>query len=149
METTLTMEILRTKTVLLVESNFDFLISVMTALNMNASIAITFQIVLEGAWAVNYMRGVVEYSDRERYPLPDLVLTDVNLPGMSGIELLAWIRQQPEFRNLPVVLMDSNSNQDSINQATELGASSFLVKPSSIEMLSHFARQVLEFLPSS
>jgi CheY-like chemotaxis protein len=61
--------------------------------------------------------------------LPSVILLDLGLPGISGFEVLEWIRQQPRFKSLPVVILSSSSSPDDINRAYQLGANSYLVKP--------------------
>ena len=85
------------------------------------------------------------YGDRGRYPLPALMLLDLKLPGMSGFEVLLWLRQQPGLKRLPVVVLTSSKENTDINRAYELGANSYLVKPASfdalvniIERLNHY-----------
>jgi len=61
--------------------------------------------------------------------LPTIVLMDVGLPGMTGFEVLAWIRQRPALRRLPVVMLTVHADEESIGRAYQLGANSYLVKP--------------------
>jgi CheY-like chemotaxis protein len=62
-------------------------------------------------------------------PLPTIILMDVGLPGMTGYEVLSWIRKRPILRRLPVVMLTVHADVESINRAYQLGANSFLVKP--------------------
>lgn len=137
------------KSILLVDNDFGFLILAMDAIRASTPVAVVFQIALDGAEAINYLRGEVEYTDRERYPLPDLVLSQVDLSGMSGLDLLAWIKRQPQFQELPVILMYSNLDATSVRQAEQLGASLILNKPASPQSSFDFSQQVLDLLLSS
>lgn len=68
---------------------------------------------------------------RERGHVPALVLLDINMPGMSGFDVLAWVREQPEFADLPVMCMFTNSNATRDQErAQQEGADGYLVKPS-------------------
>ncbi|PSB14179.1 two-component system response regulator [filamentous cyanobacterium CCP2] len=138
-----------TKSVLLVDNDFGFLILAMDAIRATTSVAIAFQIALDGAEAINYLRGEVEYTDRARYPLPDLVLSQMNLTGMSGLDLLAWIKRQPQFQDLPVILMYSEQDAVSADEAQQLGASLILSKPVSPQSSYDFSKQVLDLLFST
>ena len=82
-----------------------------------------------GDEALAYLAGVREYANRKKYPLPALILLDLNLPGMTGIQLLQWMRVQGEIRRIPVVVLTGNDNPDTIDAAYDLGANSYLVKP--------------------
>ncbi|MDP9349733.1 MAG: response regulator, partial [Gemmatimonadota bacterium] len=95
-----------------------------------AEVMVTVQIASDGDQAVAYLSGEGEYADRSRYPLPGLVLLDVKLPRRSGHEVLEWIRAKPVLRRIPVVVLTSSDVPDDRNRAYDLGASSYLVKPS-------------------
>jgi CheY-like chemotaxis protein len=73
---------------------------------------------------------------------PVCVLLDVKLPRVSGLEVLAWIREQPRLRRLPVILLTSSSQTADINRAYDLGANSFLVKPPDLDSLTQLVKTV-------
>lgn len=85
-------------------------------------------IVRDGDEAINYLAGFGRFSNRERYPIPALFLLDLTLPGTDGFEVLRWIRQRPELKNLPVIVLTASDRIRDVNQAYRLGAHSFLVK---------------------
>lgn len=82
-----------------------------------------------GDEALGYLAGVRQYADRRKYPLPALILLDLKLPGMTGIQLLQWMRVQGEIKRIPVVVLTSDDSPDTINAAYDLGANSYLLKP--------------------
>ena len=90
-------------------------------------------VVKNGDDAICYLKGEGVYSNRAEYPLPDLVLLDLKLPGRDGFEVLRWIRQQPELKALRVVVLTSSDRIQDVNLAYQLGANSFLVKPVDFE----------------
>ena len=100
------------------------------------------QVTHDGEEAVAYLSGQVPYADRERHPLPVLLLMDLKMPRMSGLEVLRWLRQQPELRRLPVVLLTSSNQSPDINSAYELGANSYLVKPSGFDSLLELVKNL-------
>jgi CheY-like chemotaxis protein len=83
--------------------------------------------------AFDYLSG--KSADRKRYGPPALVLLDLHIPGWGGLELLAWIRKQPDLADIPVVLLSASGDAQEINKAFELGASSYLVKPIAFKAL--------------
>ncbi len=89
--------------------------------------------VTDGQMAIDYLCGTGEFADRNQYPLPCLMLLDLKLPRLSGMELLAWIRQQPSLRSLVVVVFSSSSDPGDIQRAYELGANSYIEKPSDMQ----------------
>ncbi len=74
---------------------------------------------------------------------PDIILLDVDMPGMNGFELTAWIRQQPGLRYTPVVMITGREDPESVNAAYEVGATDFIVKPISWSVLAHRVRYIL------
>jgi CheY-like chemotaxis protein len=76
---------------------------------------------------------------------PVCVLLDVKLPRVSGLDVLAWIRNQPQFRRLPVILLTSSSRSADINRAYDLGANSFLVKPPDLDSLTELVKTVAHY----
>ena len=83
----------------------------------------------DGEQAIDYLSGRGAYANRERNPLPYLLLLDLKMPGTDGFEVLQWIRGEPELRRLLVVVLTSSNLQADVDRAYELGANSYLVKP--------------------
>src|SRR4051812_13273139 len=81
-----------------------------------------------GDTALAYFSGVGDYSDRELYPLPILIVLDLKLPGNGGMELLPIIRRNRETKAIPIVVLTSEEDERIIRGAYELGANSYLVK---------------------
>lgn len=77
--------------------------------------------------------------------IPVCVLLDIKLPSISGFEVLAWIRSQPRFKRLPVIMLTSSLLPDDINRAYDLGANSYLVKPPELDLLVTLARMIDEY----
>ena len=102
----------------------------------------TFSSVPDGEQAVQYLAGKGPFADRAQHPLPSLVLLDINMPKKSGLEVLQWIRQQPMFKSLPVVIFTSSSRAEDMEQARLLGADDYLLKPSSPMKLVDFVKSL-------
>ncbi|MDZ7373394.1 MAG: response regulator [candidate division KSB1 bacterium] len=115
-------------TILLVEDNPDDSILIRRALE-KTGVGHRIQWVQSGEAALSYLEGQDHFGDRLRYPLPALVLLDLRLPGLSGFDVLAWIRGHPRLRTLPVVVLTSSGDLRDVNRAYELGANSYLTKP--------------------
>ena len=93
------------------------------------------QVVRDGDEALAYLRGQAPFADRERHPLPVLMLMDLKMPRKSGLEVLEWVRQQPGLKRLPIIVLTSSNQSPDINRAYELGANSYLVKPAGFDSL--------------
>ena len=91
--------------------------------------------VSDGDEAIAYLAGTGRYADRDLHPLPVVILLDLKMPRRSGFEVLEWLRAQPGVGRLPVVVLTSSRESRDVTRAYELGANSYLVKPSSPEDL--------------
>jgi CheY-like chemotaxis protein len=90
-------------------------------------------VVRNGKEAVEYLAGSGKYAERDHFPLPGLLLLDLKMPWMDGFDVLAWLRTQPQFNPLPVVVLTSSKLQGDIDQSRELGVYDYRVKPQSFE----------------
>ena len=102
----------------------------LTSLAMRkAGIAVQLETATDGDQAMAALK------DRSPSDLPDCILLDLKLPCSSGLEVLAWIRSQPHLKRLPVIMLSSSLLSSDINQAYELGANSYLLKPADLGSL--------------
>jgi len=116
--------------ILLVEDNDDDALLVQRTLT-SAGVRNPVHRVTEGDAAIYYLRERLELSLHK--PLPTLVLLDLKLNGLSGMEVLEWIRAQPSLADLRVIVLTSHDGLREVNRAYALGAKSFLLKPLEIE----------------
>ena len=119
---------------MLVEDDPDHVLLIQRAL-AKANLVNPLRIVRDGDEAIAYLSGQGAYSDRNRYPIPSLILLDLKLPRKSGLEVLEWIRSDPALRVLPVVALTSSAETSDIERAYALGVNSYLVKPLGFEDL--------------
>lgn len=77
---------------------------------------------------MDYLAGVGPYADRERHPIPALIISDLNLPGKSGLDFLKWVRSRPETRNTGFIMLTSSERDQDIDEAYRLGANLYLIK---------------------
>ncbi|MDI9245615.1 response regulator [Marinobacter sp. CHS3-4] len=87
------------------------------------------QMVSDGQELMRYLRAEGEYSDRQSFPMPGLILLDLNMPVMSGEEALAEIKADKNLKHIPVVILTTTDDQTGVNRCYELGASTFITKP--------------------
>src|SRR5689334_21249912 len=100
--------------------------------------------VSDGTECVAYLSGARQFADRALYPLPALLLLDLKMPRMHGFEVLEWLATQPQFRDLPVVVLSSSSDDFDIRTARKLGARDYIVKPNSLDALVKIFQQLQE-----
>jgi CheY-like chemotaxis protein len=89
--------------------------------------------VRDGGECMDYLSGVGVFADRTLHPLPVLLLLDLKMPCMHGFEVLEWLATRSEFKDLPVVVLSSSSDESDIQKARQLGARDYFVKPHSID----------------
>jgi CheY-like chemotaxis protein len=83
-----------------------------------------------------YLSGMDPFADRSRFPMPNLLLLDLKLRRVSGLELLRWIRLQPALRSLSVVVLSGTAKESDLNRAYELGIEAYIVKPVGLKEFS-------------
>lgn len=132
---------LRDSAILLVEDDEADILLLRRALR-NARIANPLIEVRDGQTAIQYLAGNGVYADRARYPIPFLMLLDLRLPKLSGFEVLEWIREQPEWAELIVVVLTSSVHVPDEARAHELGANSYLVKPGNFDELVELVKGI-------
>ncbi|NJO42261.1 MAG: response regulator [Cyanobacteria bacterium CRU_2_1] len=135
-------------TVLVVEDSADSVLLLERAVE-RANIAVSLQIVGNGAEGVDYLLGRGDYGDRDRYPLPILILSNMRMPRMNGLEFLAWIKQQPNFSRIPVIVLSSAGEIEEVDRVMALGATAHFIKPFRLQDLVETIRQIQAFLPPS
>jgi CheY-like chemotaxis protein len=110
-----------------------------------ARVAISLYTVQGGQEAIDYLSGTDAYTDRIRYPLPNLILTDLKMPRKSGMEVLQWLRQESDLPYLPVIVLSSSCQPEDVERAYILGANAFVDKPVTCEKRKDLARLIKEF----
>ena len=104
-----------------------------------AGVETPVQIVHDGKEATDYLNGKGNFSDRARFPVPSLVLLDLKLPFVMGLDVLRAIREELNLQIIVVILSASREDAD-INAAYRLGANAYVVKPSDISKLTDTVR---------
>jgi len=120
--------------ILLAEDDPNDVLLIQRAFQRN-HVANPVQVVRDGEEALAYLSGQAPFADRERHPLPLLMLMDLKMPRKSGLEVLEWVRQQAGLKRLPIIVLTSSNQSPDINRAYELGANSYLVKPAGFDSL--------------
>ncbi len=95
--------------------------------------------------AMDYFLGVGQYEEREKYPLPDLVLLDLKMPEIDGFEFLRWLRSQPSFNGTRVAVMSGLDSKEHIDRAYAAGANSYLIKPEELSKMVEVSRALCRY----
>ncbi|MGF1522334.1 MAG: response regulator [Leptolyngbyaceae cyanobacterium] len=121
--------------ILLVENDPNDILFIQRAFRQ-ADVTVTIQVVDDRDTVIDYLSGTGAYTDRDRYPLPRVILLDLKLSRRSGLEILEWIKQQPFIKRIPVIVLTSSKETIDIDQSYDLGVNSYLVKPVNFKALS-------------
>jgi two-component system response regulator len=97
----------------------------------------------DGYAAMNYLLGHPDYTDREEFPLPDLVFLDLKMLGMDGFAVLKEIRRRRNLMHLPVIIFSNSTMMSDMKAAFALGANAFYQKPARYCDLVNLLRAVL------
>ena len=103
------------------------------------------QVVTDGAEGVRYLLGQGDYAQRKKFPFPNLVFVDLNMPVMTGFEVLEWRRNHAEYNVLPTMVISASNRPEDIQRAYQLGANAYVIKPSSLAELQKCARTTHDF----
>jgi CheY-like chemotaxis protein len=120
------------RTVLLVDDSEND-IFLMRAAFQKAEFHWPLQEVHNGAEAIAYLKGEDRYSDRATFPIPTVMLLDLNMPKKNGFDVLTWVRTQADLKRLVVIVLSASVRPEDAERAYDLGANSFLVKPGKME----------------
>jgi CheY-like chemotaxis protein len=122
---------------LIVEDSEDDLFLLMRALK-KLKLELNVDTVSDGDAAIAYF----ENTSKAR---PKFVFLDLNLPKKSGFEVITWIRQNADLKNLPIVVLTSSNEPQDLQRAYDLGANGYLVKPGLLEQLDEIIRSSTDF----
>ena len=134
----------RAANILLAEDNPDDATLVCTAVQRTLA-GIRVLVIGDGRETIRYLKGDPPYDVRNDFPLPDLVLLDLDLPSVNGFEVLRWIRSQPDLLGLPVIVLTGSTLASDNATAYENGANSYLIKPGTFDELLKTIKNLGDF----
>ncbi|HEX5220698.1 MAG TPA: response regulator [Verrucomicrobiae bacterium] len=115
-------------------------VTIFTIIFKRAMLPAVLQTVDDGQAAVDWLSGKGKYSDREKYPQPDIVILDLKMPKKNGFEVLEWVRSQKGFENLPVLILSSSDVPEDAQRAYQLGATTYFVKSPTFQDVIQYLR---------
>jgi CheY-like chemotaxis protein len=132
------------RTILIVEDEESDVLLMRLAMK-KVGVVNPIQIVSHGQEALEYLQGTGKFGSRVEFPMPSLVLLDLKLPGLSGLEVLEWLRRQPQFQSLIVIMLSSSKEPKDIQAAYRAGANAYVAKPPSVEKRLVLAQSIKDF----
>lgn len=95
-----------------------------------------------GEQLLDYLNGRPPFTDRQRYPLPGLILLDLNMPLKDGREALAEIKTDPRLRRIPVIILTTSADEQDILRSYDQGVNAYISKPASFSGLLEVVRAI-------
>jgi CheY-like chemotaxis protein len=104
-----------------------------------------FHFCRDGTDVLRYLCAEEPYQNREAFPFPRMLITDLKMPKMGGIEVLKWLYQHPECHLIPKIVLTASRQQADIQEAYKCGVNSYLVKPGGYESLTLMLKTFFEY----
>jgi CheY-like chemotaxis protein len=102
-------------------------------------------VVIDGEQALEYLSGDGRFADRHAHPWPSVILLDLKLPKLHGLDVLNWIREHPSIRLLPVIVLSSSNEPHDVCTAYEKHVNAYLTKPTNLEDLVQMIASLRDF----
>jgi CheY-like chemotaxis protein len=132
------------RAILLVDDDENDVLIMRMALQ-KAGLTCSICVARDGREAMDYLSGAGRFADRRAYPLPYLIMMDLKLPRVMGLEVLKWLRARSEFDSTIVLVLSSSPMPGDIENAYHLRANGYLVKPSGLEKVQAMAQAINDF----
>lgn len=136
---------MNSKMILYVEDNaddVDLTLRAFEATNFTHPVTVVW----DGVEALDYLYGIGKYAERDKTDLPRLILLDLNLPKLNGLEFLKMLRLDPVLNAISVIILTSSGHEDDRVQAQNLGADLYLQKPVDFDKFPDVIREIENFL---
>ena len=131
------------KTILQVEDDSNDVLFLQKAMK-KMGVANPIQVAGDGQAAIDYLQGAGKFADRVKFPFPCLVLLDLKLPYVMGLDVLKWIRNECGA-TLPVIMLSASAQDADIATSYRMGANAFVCKPSEARQLDEIVRAIKDF----
>lgn len=112
---------------------------------IRAGIDVRIDVVCDGEETIDYLKGKGRFGNRSKHPIPKLLVLDLKMPRLNGFDVLKWLRSDPKLKRLPVTVLSSSDEMVDVNKAFDLGANSYVVKPSDLNDLTSIAAKLHEY----
>jgi CheY-like chemotaxis protein len=108
-------------------------------------VAFAARFVTDGQDVLDYLGGTEEFADRNKNPIPALIILDLKMPRLTGFDVLKCLKSMPEHRTTPVIILSGSDEPSDVDLAYSLGANTYLVKPTLTDQLAELVRALDEY----
>lgn len=98
-----------------------------------------------GADAIAYLQGTGKYSNREVFPFPSVIISDLKMPVSDGFDILSWLQNHPECHVIPVIILSASAEEKDVKRAYQLGANAYMQKPGHFNDLVTQMKKLFDF----
>ena len=130
--------------ILLVEDNNMDIVLTLDAFR-EAKLKNKINVTRNGQDALDYLFGRDKYADRKAFPMPNLILLDLKLPGIDGFEVLRQIKITDILKRIPVIILTSSKEEGDRTLSYDIGANSYLLKPVSFDGFTDVVRKIDDY----
>lgn len=113
------------------EADILFFTRALEESSQKAGVPIRLALTHDGEEALAYLKGEGEFADREKYPFPHIVVTDLKMPRLNGLDVMAWLKEHEEYQRIPKILLSGSSEECDVDEAYRLGVNTYFQKPCS------------------
>jgi CheY-like chemotaxis protein len=106
---------------------------------------IDVQVAGDGAEAIEYLSGEGSFADRKAHPFPDLIVLDLKMPRMTGLDVLSWLKDHPEYRRIPRILLSGSCEERDIDDAYDLGVNSYFQNPGGLDEFRELIHHMISY----
>ena len=99
----------------------------------------------DGEELIEYLKGGGPFAERARYPKPDLLLLDLKMPRVDGLQVLDWLAQHAEYAGLPRVMLSGSGLEQDVQEAYRRGANTYFTKPSEFDHFQKLVRVTIDY----
>lgn len=130
--------------ILLVEDNNMDIVLTLDAFR-EAKLKNTINVCRNGKEALDYLFGTDKYADRTEFPMPNLILLDLKMPGIDGFEVLRQVKNADILKRIPVIILTSSKEEGDRALSYDIGANSYLLKPVSFDGFTEVVRKIDDY----
>jgi CheY-like chemotaxis protein len=99
----------------------------------------------DGEEALAYLRGTDKYKNRQQFPFPGVIITDIKMPRLDGFEILKWLKRHPECGVIPTVVLSASAEEKDVVKAYQIGANCYLQKPGTAAGMTELMKLMFDF----